>query len=240
MNDNNKQVSSVTQWPPIGVKWYYSDKWVAIACGDCREILPQLDVKVDLVLTDPPYNVGIDYGKDVDDKLAPKEYREQIRLFIKTTRDLSDSKLCLVLGSKPLLDWWQFLPEAKLIVVKMGAISNNKIKGLTLQYHPLLTTIKSNTYMPDLWEDIRWPGEGYYFNEPRFGHPAMTPEKLARRCVGIFTDVPSNIVLDPFLGSGTVAVASKLLNRRCIGIEIEEKYCEIAAKRCCQEVMELV
>ena len=42
-------------WPPAGVKWYYSDEWVAIAHGDCREILPELEVNIDIVLTDPPY-----------------------------------------------------------------------------------------------------------------------------------------------------------------------------------------
>ncbi|GAG67241.1 unnamed protein product, partial [marine sediment metagenome] len=43
--------------------------------------------------------------------------------------------------------------------------------------------VKSNKWMPDLWDDIRWPGEGYFYNEPRFGHPAMTPLKLAKRCI---------------------------------------------------------
>ena len=46
-------------------------------------------------------------------------------------------------------------------------------------------------------------------------------------------------ILDPFLGSGTTAYCAKKLNRKCIGIEIEEKYCEIAAKRCSQSVMRL-
>ena len=50
---------------------------------------------------------------------------------------------------------------------------------------------------------------------------------------------PAGLILDPFLGSGTTCFCAKKLNRYSIGIEIEEKYCEIAAKRCCQEVMEL-
>jgi len=47
------------------------------------------------------------------------------------------------------------------------------------------------------------------------------------------------VLLDPFLGSGTTCFCAKKLNRYSIGIEIEEKYCEIAARRCSQEVMEL-
>ena len=49
---------------------------------------------------------------------------------------------------------------------------------------------------------------------------------------------PNDLILDPFLGSGTTCYCAKKLNRYSIGIEIEEKYCEIAARRCCQEVMD--
>ena len=49
----------------------------------------------------------------------------------------------------------------------------------------------------------------------------------------------SELVLDPCVGGGSVLMAAKVLNRKCIGIEIEEKYCEIAAKRCSQGVFEL-
>ena len=48
-----------------------------------------------------------------------------------------------------------------------------------------------------------------------------------------------DIILDPFFGSGTTALACQLLSRKCVGIEIEEKYCEIATKRCSQSVMKL-
>jgi len=216
------------------IKPYYSDEWVTIYHGDNRELLPE--ISGDLLATDPPYNVGIDYGVYTD-KLTTKDYHSLIKWLVHYAKTSVGGNMALVLGSKLVLDWWQFIPEAKLVIVKMGAVSNNKIKGLHLQYHPLLTTVKSNKYMSDLWEDIRWPGEGYYFNEDRYGHPAMTPEKLARRMVSIFSKAGQTIV-DPYLGIGTFAVASKVLNRKCIGIEIEEKYCEIAAKRCSQQVFD--
>jgi len=217
------------------IKPYYDQDGVTIYHGDNRELLS--DISGDLLATDPPYNVGIDYGICTD-KLTTKDYHSLIKWLVDYVNNSVSGNMVLVLGSKLILDWWQFIPEAKLIIVKMGAVSNNKIKGLHLQYHPLLTTVKSNKYMSDLWEDIRWPGEGYYFNEDRYGHPAMTPTKLARRIISIFSEV-GQTVIDPYLGCGTFAVASKLLNRKCIGIEIEEKYCEIAAKRCSQSVMRL-
>jgi len=219
------------------MKPYYQHEAVTIYHGDCREILPELP-KVDLVLTDPPYNVGKDYGK-YKDNLKPKDYW-LLASWLKSESDrLADGNINLVLGSYGdiLRGWWNLLPKAKLIVVKMGAISRNCAKNLFLQYHTVLTTVPSNRKIPDLWEDIRWPGEGYFFNEPRFGHPAMTPETLARKLASLFSP-DGGLILDPFLGVGTIAVGAKVTGRRSIGIEIEEKYCEIAANRCRQSVME--
>ncbi len=71
-----------------------------------------------------------------------------------------------------------------------------------------------------------------------YQHPAIYPEKLVYDHITSWSN-PNDILLDPFLGSGTTAYCAKKLNRYCIGIEIEEKYCEIAAKRCSQSVMTL-
>ena len=80
----------------------------------------------------------------------------------------------------------------------------------------------------------------WYFpaENKRLKHSAQFREELPRRCMKLFA-YKEGIILDPFLGSGTTAYCAKKLNRKCIGIEIEEKYCEIAAKRCSQMVMEL-
>ncbi len=67
-------------------------------------------------------------------------------------------------------------------------------------------------------------------------HPSPKPVNV----ISWFLDcLGGDLILDPFLGSGTTAYCAKKLNRKCIGIEIEEKYCEIAAKRCSQSVMRL-
>ena len=67
-------------------------------------------------------------------------------------------------------------------------------------------------------------------NMKNYGHPAMFPEELPYRCLKLFT-YKKDVVLDPFMGTGTVGVVAKKLNRNFIGIEIDEKYFEIAKQR---------
>ena len=76
------------------------------------------------------------------------------------------------------------------------------------------------------WE---FPGE----NPKKVGHPAAFPVELPRRLIKLYSYL-DDVILDPFLGSGTTAVAAKLLGRRCIGVEIDCQYCELASNRCRQ------
>jgi len=74
---------------------------------------------------------------------------------------------------------------------------------------------------------------------PDNGHPTPKPYNFWKLLLARCSVDMDDIILDPFMGSGTTIVVAKHLNRKCIGIEIEEKYCEIAAKRCSQSVMRL-
>lgn len=74
--------------------------------------------------------------------------------------------------------------------------------------------------------------------EANTGHPAVFPVELPKKIIEIFTQ-SNKLILDPFMGSGTTLRAAKDLNRKAIGIEIEEKYCEIAVQRLKQEVLAL-
>jgi len=75
-----------------------------------------------------------------------------------------------------------------------------------------------------------FPGE----NPRKVGHPAPFPIELPKRCIKLFSYV-GDIVLDPFVGSGTTLVAARLLKRRAVGIDISKKYCEIAKERLIKE-----
>lgn len=90
--------------------------------------------------------------------------------------------------------------------------------------------------------ELRYPSSVREYNNRAKGdrgdHPTQKPLELFRYFAKTYSQ-ENDLILDLFMGSGTTLVAAKTLNRYCIGIEIEEKYCEIAAKRCCQSVMEL-
>jgi DNA modification methylase len=77
-----------------------------------------------------------------------------------------------------------------------------------------------------------------YTKDTFTGHPSQKPIALIEELVKRYSK-ENDVIFDPFMGSGTTLRASKELGRWCIGIEIEEKYCEIAAKRLSQSVMSL-
>jgi len=193
------------------MKPYYQDKWTTIYHGDCREILPQLE-PVDLVLTDPPYpNVYADeYRYDPLALNCIKELTCRQYIFW-TARELFP----LDFTAKHIWDKKNGGNcQYELIYERNGQ------KRYKVYRHYLINSTVAASFCGDV------------FNE----HPSQKPIRLMLELV---VDGGGKLILDPFMGSGTTLFAAKKLNRKSIGIEIEEKYCEISAKRCSQEVMEL-
>ena len=223
------------------MKPYYQDKWVTIYHGDCREILPQLD-KVDLVLTDPPY--GIDYQSNHRASRFKKVYGdlEYPTEWLEPATNLVDRGTIYLFCNEASLD------EAKLLLHTHKWSSNRLLiwdkqstSGGNLDNYGLRTEFilyGTKMFAPKL----NGSRDGNLISIPRvrpqdLKHPNEKPYLLMAYLVMKSTN-PQEIVLDPFMGSGSSAKATKDLRRKYLGIEIEEKYCEIAARRCSQEVMD--
>jgi DNA modification methylase len=222
---------------------FYQDEFATIFHGDCREVLPTLGA-VDLVLTDPPY--GIDLDAHAKQSCMDGTTRRRIRPWaIANDGDLSAAEsvaewadgltlpLCMFASPyRPLPGRWSNIlvwdkgpavggggdPETcwkrtfELIYVRRNRPLLGKRDQSVLRFHV-------NT------------GSDFEF------HQAQKPVPLMAYLIGQLVPV-NGIILDPFMGSGTTLRAAKDLGRKAIGVEVEERYCEIAAKRMEQGVFQ--
>lgn len=214
---------------------YYEEKGIVIYHGDCREILPTLP-KVDLVLTDPPYGIALntDYSRFDSSYVQGRSYERVAgdRTPLDFAFLFSAGNQCVVWGAN---NWPQQLPfdplsDGWICWDKRTNEIADKILGSPFE---LAVVLRQRTYkMIRLQHCGVKNGDGD--NAGRF-HPTQKPAELMRRTMKFFNGTS---VLDPFMGSGTTLRAAKDLGRKAIGIEIEEKYCEIAANRLRQEVLD--
>jgi DNA modification methylase len=214
------------------LKPYYQDDWVTIYHGDCTNILKQLPSAA-LVCTDPPYNAGKDYGT-FKDNLSDQEYLNFMFVACGFSIDKAPNQFWVAPRYK-LEMFLRFLPKSHLIAIRRGATGPFR-GGWSDQFEIALAIGKPNKCVPDLWDGIRLKGEGYFFREETFDHPGYTPAPIMRRAIDLLS-LPGELVIEPFCGTGTTLRAAKDMGRKSIGIEIDEKYCEIAAKRMSQEVL---
>lgn len=218
------------------MKPYYQDDYCTIYHGDCLEILPALP-KIDLILADPPYNaknIGPKHKTYINPKmqLSPDEYNEFC---------LSWFKLCLKISNKILLtpgianthNYPQ--PKWQLCWHKPAACSFNRMGGYNawepIFYYGPSTKLK-------IGQDFILCNTTNHKKGFEKDHPCPKPLQLITCLITKFAFEKETIV-DPFMGSGTTLSAAKNLQRKAIGVEIEEKYCEIAVKRLSQEVLPL-
>lgn len=193
-----------------------------IICGNCVDVMRQMPDKcVDLVLTDPPYGIGEKYNEYDDTEENLKKLIDDFMpeaLRVGKIVALTPGNKNIFLYPKP--DWilsWVVPQETG--VSKWGFICWHAI--LVYGKDPYLANRKGSR--PDIIDSR--------FLKSDTSHPCAKPisvwKKLLDRCSVKKTD----IILDPFIGSGTTAVACKELTRRYIGIELSPEYCEMAEKR---------
>lgn len=206
------------------MKPYFKDSHCEIYHGDNRIILPELN-QADLILTDPPYGIGRDrsknetsrhggrkaYDKQLWDKTTP-EKESFILMFEKSTYQIIWGGNYFTPHLPPSMGW--------LVWDKDQRIANSDVELAFTSFDCALRVFNCN--------------RNIICREGAF-HSTQKPLKLISWCIEQ-ADKQASIqtIIDPFMGSGTTLVAAKLLGRKCVGIELEEKYCEIAVKRLAQ------
>lgn len=227
---------SKLEWPPPGVKWYYSDDAVCIAHADCRDILPLLP-KVDLVLTDPPYKLSQDYGTQIDaDNL--RNVASVVITFPRLAELLHDGRFFITFYDNRILPFL-FDTMARTNLTYLRSVYLYRRWGQASRWGGWMTTtdpiclFRKHSDVPITWgkgevvHDCYTKTEAEDYNGE---HPAQKPLFVLKHIIS-WCSAETELILDPYMGSGTTLRAAKDLGRRAIGIEIEERYCEIAARR---------
>ncbi len=181
--------------------------------GDCLEIMPTLG-KVDAVVTDPPYGVGKKYASNEDCR-----ENAEVGLFAYYIYSTIADLIYVTPGIRNMY----LYPAPKWILCwsKPNSMRRNDLGGFNM-WEPILMYGKKVIYQ----DQIVVPA----VISEKIDHPCPKPIKLFRWLISKGTN-KGNLILDPFMGSGTTGVACGNLGRKFIGIEIESKYFEIACKR---------
>lgn len=205
---------------------YYEDDACVIYHGDARMAV---DLRADLVFADPPYGVGMKYGDAYVDE-GGGGYQAFITAIAADLPTIAPVAL-VTPGIRNLWLW----PQATWVLCwgKPGSTRRSDLGGFN-EWEPVLVYGKRRVYN----DFLRLPDCANHANGATGDHPCPKPVALLRWLVEKWSE-KGETVLDPFMGSGTTLRAAKDLGRKAIGIEIEERYCEIAAKRLAQEVLAL-
>lgn len=210
---------------------FYSDDYVTLYNADSLEH-PELWDAGDVLVTDPPYGMNFVSGKNKRDKFGLIHGDDSTDLRDRMLADWARGGACrpaLVFGN-----WRNAKPDGvrqRLVWCKTDTPGMGDLK---LPWGPADEEIY---VMGKGWDvsklDVKREGSVVPFGRPhgdetKYGHPTPKPVgllmELIRRC-------PDGVVVDPFAGSGATLMACRKLGRRCIGVELEERYCKGAVKR---------
>jgi DNA modification methylase len=218
------------KWPddyiPEGFTPFYIEPAGIIFNCDCRDILPHLP-RVDLVLTDPPYGIAEKWKGGFNKKhgwgkaLIESDLRNQWDVSV------PDSELMVQILAKGNIQIIWGGNYFDLPISRCWLVWNKPERNFSLAEAELAWTNADNVVR--VCDCNR--------SDVERKHPTQKPIKLFSWCLSLPWAKESNIILDPFLGSGTTALAAKELGRKFIGVEISLDYCKIAVKRLRQGVL---
>lgn len=217
---------------------YYSDDHVTIYHGDCLELIDRLSF--DVIVTDPPYGIGWKKGHNA-------AAGSRAHAGIQNDHDTSarDAVLHRKHGAPAVVFGSFYAPAPADVrqVLVWHKPADAGVVGSTTGYRRDAEPV----YLIGPWpqRNCKWSSvlrsSITNMGNPSspagtWGHPHAKPDDLMRQLIDA---APPGVILDPFMGSGTTLRAAKDLGRKAIGIEIEERYCEIAVRRMGQEVLAL-
>ena len=205
------------------MKPYYESGGITIYHGDCLEILPTL-ARADLVLTDPPYGIG-EHGGKCRTRGAPGFSKHENLGWDNERPSAGVIRAVIEAGDVAVI--WGGNYFADLLPPTMGWLYWRKVMGGDFSDGELAWTSRQKA----LREFTKCPQS----INPKL-HPCEKPIALFGWCINLCCP-DAKVIIDPFMGSGTTLRAAKDLGRKAIGIELEEKYCEVAVKRLAQEVL---
>ena len=222
------------------MKPYYESGGITIYHGDCRDVLPSL-CTVDLVLTDPPYGMAWQSSY----RTATPQFE---RIAGDDTIDTSWMEATFALLREGCAAYvatrWDVYPRWREAIEQHLSIRNcivwakesggiGDLEGNYWNEHEFLIYASKGRHLLN----GKRTGNVWRVNSDApssYQHPTQKPVALMARAINK-SSKSDDLVLDPFMGSGTTLRAAKDLGRRAIGIELEERYCEIAVKRLQQE-----
>lgn len=233
---------------------YYEDDLVTLYHGDCREVLASMeDESADCVLTDPPYSAETHEWTRTNNTAYGRRGNRVLSGTINFgSITLDDLTLSLAEMGRISSGWvvshldfrhaftFDATPPPGLRLLRIGVWvktnPNPQISGdRPAQGWEAIAYLHRSDRRPS------WSGGGKAANfvlpsDQGTGHPTAKPPALAGALIRLFTN-PGDLILDPFAGSGTTLRAAKDEGRRAIGVELDERYCEIAAKRLAQDAL---
>jgi site-specific DNA-methyltransferase (adenine-specific) len=247
----------------------YSDGFARLLRGDSARLVEAVgpDAGVHLVVTSPPYSLGVDYGQaGYADDQPYTEYLSWVASWAEQLLKVSaeGGRACINIpldsnkGGKRAIyaDYLRIFREVgwtyqTSIVWNESNISRRTAWGSWMSPSaPFVTAPVEMIAVFYKGEDFRRPAKDgrrgditrdeflpwtlglWTFagaNPRRVGHPAPFPEELPRRLIKLYS-YPDDLVLDPFVGSGTTMVAARKLGRRTLGVEINAEYCELTKR----------